>query len=94
MVVEVECMRQDSMNVALPGTLKQFVLQQVTEAGYSTASEYIRELIRADQRRKAREALESRVLEGLETPSRELTPDDWQMLKRRTRQRQAKKKSR
>ena len=46
-------MSQDSMNIALPDTMKEFVLQQVSEGGYSTASEYVRDLIRADQKRKA-----------------------------------------
>jgi antitoxin ParD1/3/4 len=40
-----------TMNISLPDTLKQFVDQQVTTAGYGTSSEYVRELIRHDQDR-------------------------------------------
>lgn len=40
-----------TMNISLPDTLKQFVDQQVTTAGYGTSSEYVRELIRRDQER-------------------------------------------
>ena len=36
------------MNVSLPAALKAFVDEQVASRGYSTASEYIRELIRRD----------------------------------------------
>ena len=36
------------MNVSLPDSLKAFVDEQVTERGYSTSSEYVRELIRKD----------------------------------------------
>ena len=40
------------MNISLPDALKSFVDTQVTERGYSTSSEYVRELIRADQDRR------------------------------------------
>ena len=39
------------MNISLPDALKSFVDEQVTERGYSTSSEYVRELIRKDQDR-------------------------------------------
>lgn len=38
-----------TMNISLPDTLKSFVDEQVAERGYSTSSEYVRELIRKDQ---------------------------------------------
>ena len=41
-----------TMNISLPETLKAFVDNQVTEGGYSTSSEYVRELIRRDQDRQ------------------------------------------
>ena len=41
-----------TMNVSLPDALKSFVDQQVTAGGYSTSSEYVRELIRKDQERQ------------------------------------------
>lgn len=39
------------MNISLPETLKTFVDLQVSERGYGTSSEYVRELIRKDQDR-------------------------------------------
>ena len=39
------------MNISLPDTLKSFVDEQVAARGYSTSSEYVRELIRRDQER-------------------------------------------
>jgi antitoxin ParD1/3/4 len=53
-----------SMNISLPEELKQFAEAQ-TKHGYSTPSEYVRELIREDQKRKAKEKLEALLLEGL-----------------------------
>jgi len=41
-----------TMNVSLPDALKAFVDEQVESGGYSTSSEYVRELIRKDQERQ------------------------------------------
>jgi antitoxin ParD1/3/4 len=40
-----------TMNISLPETLKTFVDTQVSQRGYGTSSEYVRELIRKDQDR-------------------------------------------
>lgn len=40
-----------TMNISLPDSLKAFVDEQVSERGYGTSSEYVRELIRRDQDR-------------------------------------------
>ena len=41
-----------TMNISLPDSLKSFVDQQVSERGYGTSSECVRELIRKDQDRQ------------------------------------------
>lgn len=53
-----------SMNVSLPDQLKQYVEEQVRN-GYSTPSEYVRELIRTDQKQRAKERLDAMLLDGL-----------------------------
>jgi antitoxin ParD1/3/4 len=40
-----------TMNISLPDSLKSFVDEQVSQRGYGTISEYVRELIRKDQDR-------------------------------------------
>ena len=81
-------MSQETMNIALPDNLKDYVIGRVTEGGYTSASEYVRELIRSDQKQKAQERLESLLLEGLESgAAREFTAEDWAELKRRVWQR-------
>lgn len=37
------------MNISLPDSLKTFVDERVSQRGYGTSSEYVRELIRKDQ---------------------------------------------
>jgi antitoxin ParD1/3/4 len=53
-----------TMNVSLPESLKDFVDEQVGERGYSTSSEYVRELIRKDQ---DRQKLRGLLLKGAES---------------------------
>ena len=57
-------MAMTSMNVSLLEDLKEYVEAQ-TKSGYSTPSEYVRELIRGDQKRRAKEKLDTLLLEGL-----------------------------
>jgi antitoxin ParD1/3/4 len=71
-----------SMNISLPDPLKQFVDGQVSTGRYSSASEYVRELIRADEKRKAEEQLEAKLLEGLSSADSELTPADWNAIRK------------
>ena len=50
-----------TMNISLPDALKSFVDDQVRVRGYSTSSEYVRELIRKD---RDRQHLRELLLEG------------------------------
>ena len=54
------------MNISLPDSLMSFVDEQVSERGYGTSSEYVRELIRKDRDRARLRAL---LLEGAESES-------------------------
>lgn len=45
------------MNISLPETLKRFVKERTKAANYSNPSDYVRALIREDQRRQAAEKL-------------------------------------
>jgi antitoxin ParD1/3/4 len=70
-----------SMNISLPEPLKQFVDGQISSGRYSSASEYVRELIRADEKHKAEEQLEAKLLEGLNSPESTLTQADWSAIR-------------
>jgi len=54
-----------TMNVSLPDSLRVFVDEQVVAGGYSTTSEYVRELLRRERDRTRLRAL---LLEGAESP--------------------------
>ncbi len=79
------------MNISLPSTLREFVEEQVS-SGYGSASEYIRELLRDDQKRAAQAKLEELLLEGINSGSREAWTDkDWADLRSHIRKTAAKK---
>ncbi len=63
-----------TMNISLPAALKSFVDDQVSTRGYSTSSEYVRELIRKDQ---SRERLRSLLIEGAASPRAGLFDADY-----------------
>lgn len=54
-----------TMNISLPEPLKRFVDQQVRDGGFSSTSDYVRELIRERQRYSAEAHLRSLIAEGL-----------------------------
>ena len=64
-----------------------YVEERVAVEGYSTVSDYIQQLIHQEQKRKAREHLESMLLEGLESGSETLMTDgDWQEIRQAVRE--------
>ena len=69
------------MTVSLPASQKAYVRRQAAASGCSTPSEYIRRLIHADQRAREREELERRILEGLDSGAREMSPESWKQLR-------------
>lgn len=80
----------ETMNIALPEAMKHFVQGRVAEGGYSSVSEYMRELIRADQRRHAEERVDALLLAGLDSGDPvAITADDWEEKKRRLAERLA-----
>jgi antitoxin ParD1/3/4 len=59
--------RVTSLNISLPDPMKKFIETEVKRGGYSTPSEYVRALVRAEQKRKAEDRLEALLLEGIES---------------------------
>lgn len=76
-----------TMNISLPDELKQFIDAQVSEHGYGSSSEYLRELIRK-QRDVA--TLRGMLLEGFNSgPSELVTEDTFQQMREELRGRLA-----
>jgi len=71
-----------TMNISLPDPLKEYVEEQVSAGGYSSVSEYVRELVRADQKNKAKAQLEETLLDALRSQPEVVTPEWWAKLRR------------
>ena len=82
-----------TMNISLPDPMKQFVEDQVTAGAYSSASEYVRELVRADQKRHAKEQLEQVLLSAINSGDPiEVTPEMINEVRHRLQARAAQRK--
>jgi antitoxin ParD1/3/4 len=78
----------ETMNISLPDPMKEFVEELVARGDYSSASEYVRALIREDRKRREKERLEALLLEGLNSgPATEMTTEDWEQIRAEVRQR-------
>ncbi len=64
----------NTINIALPEALECFVNDQVTTRGYSSSSEYVRELIRRDY---DRQCLRARLLAGATSPKGAVVDTDY-----------------
>jgi antitoxin ParD1/3/4 len=77
----------DTMNISLPPALKEYVDAQVNTGNFSTVSEYIRQLICEDQKRKEREDIDRKLMEAVDGGTTPLTAKDWQYLREEIRRR-------
>jgi antitoxin ParD1/3/4 len=72
-----------TMNISLPEQLKEFVDDQVGSGRFSSVSEYVRDLIRDDEKRKSQEKLEKLLMEGIQSSGpTEMTRQDWDDIRR------------
>jgi antitoxin ParD1/3/4 len=82
-----------TMSISLPQSLKDYIGERVVGGRFSNPSDYIRSLVREDQKRQAEEKLEALLIEGLASgPADEATPEYWQELAAQARARIAARK--
>jgi antitoxin ParD1/3/4 len=71
-----------------------YIEEQVAQGGYSSASEYFRELVRQDQKQRANERLQTMLLEGLNSGNAtEMTAQDWEDIRQAVREKTNKRQS-
>jgi antitoxin ParD1/3/4 len=77
-----------TMNVSLPDTMRDYIEEQVKLGGYGSVSEYMRDLIRQDQKRKAQAQLETFLLAGLDSGTATPMSDrDWTKIRQAVQER-------
>ncbi|MFT3882950.1 MAG: type II toxin-antitoxin system ParD family antitoxin [Gemmatales bacterium] len=83
----------DALNVSLPKAMKEYVQERVKTGGYGNTSEYVRDLIRAEQKQRAKAELEALIMEGINSgPAHEVNDEFWAGLKERVTQRTKQRK--
>jgi len=78
-------MSMSTLNISLPESMRAFIDEQVSTGGYSTASEYIRELVRAEQKRTTNEWLDRFLMGRFEKT--EYTEAQWDKMRRAAQER-------
>jgi len=77
-----------TMNISLPARMKKYVRKRVKADDYGNASDYIRTLIREDQRRRGIDRLEALLLEGLNSGEGVVLDDaEWVRIRAEARRR-------
>jgi len=76
-----------SVNVSVSQSMREFIEAQVAKGRYRTPSEYLRALIRGQQKQEAEKALEAKLLEALDEEPSEMTRQDWADIRREVRKR-------
>ncbi len=77
-----------TMNISLPGDLRKWVDKQVDIGGFSTASEYVREMLRRERQRQMKREVESLILESMASGKMEEAGDKyWANLRAEARKR-------
>jgi antitoxin ParD1/3/4 len=74
---------KNTLSFAIPESLVEYIDERVAGGGYGNRSEYVRDLVRRDQRDQAIERLRALISEGLASGAS--TPDssaDWDELER------------
>ena len=69
--------KQVTLNISMPPSLGEFVKRRMAATGYDNTSEYVRHLIREDQKREEEERLEALLLEGLASGKPIAVTDAW-----------------
>ena len=67
-----------TMNISLTDDLKAFVDARVKSRGYSSSSEYVRDLLRRDEEKLKEEHFQKLIQDGLESP---LDPRSWEEIR-------------
>ncbi|MEY4884331.1 MAG: hypothetical protein RIS34_2185 [Pseudomonadota bacterium] len=75
---KIEAMTTVTMNISLTDDLKAFVDTCVKTRGYSSSSEYVRDLLRRDEEHQKEEQFKALIQAGLDSP---IDPRPWEEIR-------------
>lgn len=74
--------KHTSINISLPVPMRVWVEETMARSGYGNLSEYMRHLIREDQRRESEAETECRLIEAMASPAEPMTDEQWVEIRR------------
>jgi Arc/MetJ-type ribon-helix-helix transcriptional regulator len=83
---------ESTLSISLPPVLGRWVRTQVQARGFGDASELIRDMIRRERENTLRFQVDQRLEAALQTPVTEMTPNDWEDIRRQGRKLAARRK--
>jgi len=87
--------KRTTMNVSVPEPVRRWIADRVSEGGYGSTSEYVRELVRQDRVAAERRRIDELLVEGIESgPAEPMTADDWRAIRAEVRRSSARTKRR
>lgn len=90
-LAKIDAMTTVTMNISLTDELKAFVDTRVKSKGYSSSSEYVRDLLRRDEERLNEERFQTLIQKGMESP---LLPESFDLAVHMRNRIQSKQKAR
>ncbi len=82
-----------NITINLPEGMKDFIVEQTAKGGFLSEGDYLQNLVREAQLREARQELEAKLIQGLDSPLSPMTPDDWTDLQQQVLQQQVLQRS-
>lgn len=83
-----------TITIHLPDETSSFIEAQAAERGCASVGEYLLSLVREAQLRQAKAAIDTKLIEALESgPSTPMTPKDWDDLERQVWERHQQERS-
>jgi Arc/MetJ-type ribon-helix-helix transcriptional regulator len=76
-----------NITLNLPDSLRTFVAEQTAKGGFKSEDDYLQTLVRQAQIREAKQDLETKLLQGLESSLSPMSSSDWKDLKQEVLQR-------
>ena len=71
-----------TIQLELSESMRQFVEQEAAKAGLGGPGDYIQSVLRDLQTRHGKQDLEAALLQGIDSPARELRPEEWAEMRR------------
>ena len=68
-------MAMQTLTISVPPDMRAYIDNRTQTGGFGNTSEFVRDLIRREREQRAQDALEAQLINNLNSPLIELTPD-------------------